>query len=145
MRILVLSFALLTASGCTASGPFNSSGIFGVDQSDRPVHLKSPTGNQVNSYLKQFSDFKGLEIKTGTDYVFSGFSFVDYHCENYFVALEQRRRRVALRKDVLTSTVAQSIGILNALSKTLAVTYVNAGGAIAQQFFNSWTPAITSP
>jgi hypothetical protein len=56
------------------------------------------------SYTAAFKQLLGKEISTGEDYVLSGYSYVDYHCERFFVELEVEKRKLLFGK----STVAQA-------------------------------------
>ncbi|MEM9678279.1 MAG: hypothetical protein AAF890_09500, partial [Pseudomonadota bacterium] len=103
-----------------------------------PVIVKSPTLDDIGNYSSQFEKYNGVRISTGADYALAGFSFVDHHCENYFVALELRRRRVNLRRNVATSVFAQSVSLLNRLGQNMAVAYVNAAGIVTNSFFDSF-------
>src|SRR5262245_1915470 len=107
------------AAGCSAFGlPY------------QPIEEPRPV--TIADFSAIFQPFATGKIQTGSDYVWAGYSYVDYQCNTFFTALAKARIQNAFLKDTTSQTFATANTIL-AIAKVAqnSIGIVSAAGSFA--------------
>lgn len=101
---IAIAMSALLASGCTGLS----------------ARLDSPLPEQIIKYTAAFEVHAKAKISTGEDYVLAGYSYVDEHCEQFFVELEVEKRKLLFAKNSLQQTFATAPSIVTITSGAAA-------------------------
>ena len=99
------------------------------------LQVRDPDPKAIIDYVSIFGPYSPGPIKTGGDYVWAGYAYVDHHCSKFFEALEEGRMNMAFLRDTsaagfsaantvltLAKVSQQSIGVVGAGGTLLAAT-----------------------
>ncbi len=101
--------------------------------------LGATTTQDVFDYSAAFETYTGKKIVTVSDYVMSGFSYVDHHCQAFFTSLELMAMNGVFAKDTLTLASTAATQILTATdAATKAINIVAAVSGFASNTLNNY-------